>query len=300
MSLHPLAQDALYRLTAPIEDRGRLERFFVRFWNRLEELDRLARREHRRPIAQDDLERLDEPLEVGGVALRRPSVGARNWLAEHAARWWGMKDGGQGSPRLFALAVAWAEAQRDAAAFDGARTRAGAWLRIRVWALKVRGSEEALRRAALALLPPPEDSLKWFEEPGDDDDDPEKPDLMGLALALAEKYGGTPGEWLWEKAEDDFWGAVCGLADAAEAAGDPQHDDPSGWWRRHRKAVVRCEQALEADVREWLAAEDAAEAADKARREVRGPLDADAPDACNESGLKVDGDGRSSGGVENA
>lgn len=247
-SMHPLAQDALYRLTAEIGDRETLQEFFVRFWGRLEELDRLARRERRRPASQDDLERLDLPLDCGGVLLYRPTVGGMNWLRTKAAEWWG------DNVRKYTLALAYVCAHRGKESIASVRRRFAAWMRIKAWAIGTRAGEEALRRAAVSLLPPPDDALAWFYMPGDEAC--AGMDLAQVALALSKEYGQTPGHWLWEVADDDFWGAFCGMLDQAEAA-DDKHEDENGWWRLHRRALARCEQALERDVKAWLAREEA-------------------------------------------
>lgn len=246
--LHPLAQDSLYRLTRDF-DRDTLLKFFVAFHRRIRELDDLARRETRRPAAQDDIDRLDFPLVVGNVTLRRPSCGAMQWLRECAARWWGQ------SRRTYGIALAYACAHREQEAYDVLQSR---WRAARVcwwWACKVKASEEALRRAAIALMPPPDGSLKWFSKPEEQaqDGDRDTPDVGAIAALLAKEYGGTAEGWLWEKADEDFWAAWCGLLDRREAENDPRHDSPESWWRRHRRALAACETALESSVKEWLA-----------------------------------------------
>jgi hypothetical protein len=249
--LHPLALDGFLRITRDF-DRDTLSEFVAAFHGRLAELDAVARRERRRPCAQDDIDRLDAGIAVGKVVLRRPSVAAMDWLRTCAAGWWGE------STRAYAYAMAYACAHRGENAFIFLRSRPRAsWICWR-WAFSSGASEEALLRAAISLLPPPEDSLQWFDDP----DAPKTvngppPDLMAVAMRLSSELGGTPGHWLWEVADEDFWKAVCDLADKADAEMDASsmaagkgHADGS-WWRKHRKALARCEAALEADAKAW-------------------------------------------------
>ncbi|MBQ7252635.1 MAG: hypothetical protein IJS32_08555 [Kiritimatiellae bacterium] len=243
--LHPLAQDAFYRI---VRDWTKEEvvAFAAAFFGRLREMDDLASRTHRRAASQDDIDRLDLPLVAGGAVLRRPSVAAMEWLRTCAAKWWGK------SPRAYTLALAYACAHRDRSAFDRLRSRPRASLRVWAWAVRQRAGEEALRRAAYALLPPPDDSLAWFAPP-DDDGDRTPPDLAEVALEIAKACGGTPEHWLWEVAEDDFWNAWLSILDDAEHADAKARDNPESWWRRHRKALAACASALEADAAAWHA-----------------------------------------------
>lgn len=247
--LHPLAQDGILRLTADF-DRQTLLDFFVRFHDRIRELHAVASRERRRPCAQDDIDRLDAGIVVGKVLLRRPSVAAMEWLRTCASAWWGE------STRAYAFALAFACAHREEAAFLPLRSRLRASWTCWRWCLGVRASEEALRRAAIALRPPPDDSLRWFEVPDAPEDG--EPDLCAIALGLSAKFGGTPAHWLWEVAEEDYWNAVCDLRDDADskadeiarAKGDGHADD--SWWLRQRKALCKCETALENATLKWL------------------------------------------------
>lgn len=243
--LHPLAQDGILRLTSDF-DRQALLDFFVRFHDRIRELDAVASRERRRPAAQDDIDRLDAPLVVGGTILRRPSAAAMQWLADYAARWW------PGRRRAWTFALAYACAHREQAAFDGLFSRLRASVICWRFCLGIRASEEAIRRAALSLLPPDDESIYWFLAPDDDGSEDPRRDLGTLALALSKHYGGTPAHWLWEVADEDFWNAVRDMADESERGEDPKHDDPDSWWRRHRRALARCEASLEAEVAKWL------------------------------------------------
>lgn len=250
--LHPLAQDGILRITAGF-DRQTLADFFVVFHDRIAELNAVASRVRRRQLAQDDVDRLDLPLIVGRAVLRRPSVAAREWLAECASKWWGR------STRAYTFALAFVCAHRDEKAYEALRSRWRASTACWAWVLGVLASEEALRRAAISLLPPPEGSLRWFSDPDDAlSIDLAKPDLLAIATRLSREFGGTTGHWLWEVAEEEFWGAACDLADEADAKADTAsieagqgHADGS-WWRIHRRALVRCETALETDVQAWL------------------------------------------------
>lgn len=248
--LHPLAQDGVFRLTADF-DRQTLLDFFVRFHGLIRELDAVASREHRRPVAQDDIDRLDLPLVVGRAVLRRPSVAAREWLVDCAAKWWGE------SRRAYGLALAFACAHRGEEAYVALHSRLRASWTVWKWALGQHAGEEALRRAAIALQPPPDDSIRWFQDPEDPADD-SRPDLGSIALLLSKQFGGTPSHWLWAVAEEDFWNAFCDLQDDADAKADEiarakgeGHADDS-WWRRHRQALRRCEEQLEADTIAWI------------------------------------------------
>lgn len=242
--LHPLAQDGIYRITRDFS-RDDLLAFFVAFHDRIRELDEVARRERRRPASQDDIDRLDLPVVVGSAILRRPSVAAVQWLRECAVKWWGH------SSRTYSIALAYACAHREQAAFDALGGRLRARMICWRWALGIRASEEALRRAAIALTPPADDSLSWFASPDDDPENP-APDLAEVALSLSKHYGGTPAHWTWEVAEDDFWKAVCGIADAKDAEREEAvKDDADSWWRRHRRALLACEGALEASAKAW-------------------------------------------------
>lgn len=245
--LHPLAQDALLRITADY-DRETLFEFYRIFHDRINELHQVAGRETRRPIGQDEIDRLDAPLIVGGAAFRRPSVSAMQWLADYASPWWGDKK------RAWTFALAYACAHRNKTSFDMLFSRARASVICWRFALAIPASEETIRRAALALLPPEDDSIKWLCPPEETEfyDDP-RADLQGLALALSNHYGGTPDHWLWETADADFWGAVAMMRDEKEAESDPKHEDPESWWRRHRRAVVACETKLEVDAEAWAA-----------------------------------------------
>lgn len=256
--LHPLAQDGVYRLTADF-DRQTLLDWFVRFHDRIRELDAVASRELRRPAAQDAIDRLDLPLAVGRAVLRRPSVAAREWLAECASAWWGE------SRRAYGLALAFACAHRGEEAFRPLRSRLRASWAVMRWALAQRASEEALRRAAIALMPPPDASARWFEDP-DARPSAGQPDLMAIAMQLSSRFGGTPSHWLWDVADEDFWNGLCDVQDEADAKADAVskakgegHSDDS-WWLRHRRALRRCEEQLEADTIAWI--EDRKKAAD--------------------------------------
>lgn len=240
MPLHALAQDAFLRVVqlVPKDD---LAAWVVEFAPRLAELDRLARRESRRPAAQDDIERLDLPLVVGRVIrLYRPSVAGMHWLRTKASEWWG------GNVRKYTLALAYVCAHREKDALELAQTRLAAAARIKAWAWGTHCGEEVLRRAALSLLPPPDDSVAWFAAPGDGGEDADV-DLLAVAGVLAQKCGGSASHWLWEVSDDEFWGAYCGLMDVAEAEGDPKHESPSCWWRRQRRALAECERRLAQD-----------------------------------------------------
>ena len=246
--LHPLAQDGLFRITAHF-DRQTLLDFFVAFHDRIQELDDLAARERRRPCAQDDIDRLDAPLVVGNVAFRRPSAAAMDWLRTCAALWWGE------STRAYTFALAFACAHRGEAAYVPLRSRPRASWACWRYCLGIRASEETIRRAALALLPPPDDSLRWF---GSADGAPGRaPDLLDIALRLVKVYGQTPAYWLYDVADADFWGAACNVADQADddlnlkAAEAGQSPGEHTWWRLHRRALARCETALEADALAW-------------------------------------------------
>lgn len=251
--LHPLAFDGVNRLTANF-DRETLADFYVRFFGSIRELDVVASRTSRRPCAQDDIERLDLPLVVGRVVLRRPSVGGMEWLRTRASVWWGI------STRAYTFALAYACAHRTREEFDLVQSRTMASLRVWMWVLASCASEEALRRAAISLLPPPDDSLAWFSTPGDDYDSSSKLDLMAIAMRLATEKGQTCQYWLWEVSNDDFWAAVCDLADKLDAkfnkaslkAGKGHADGT--WWVLQRRALKRCEDRLEADVKKWLEA----------------------------------------------
>ena len=247
--LHPLAQDGVYRLTADF-DRQTLLDWFVRFHREIAELHAVASRETRRPASQDDIDRLDLPLIVGRRALRRPSVAAMEWLRTRAAAWWGR------STRAYTFALAFACAHRGRRDFDRLHSRPLASLTIWRWVIASCAPEEALRRAALSLLPPPDDSLRWFTSP---EDAPEgAPDLMRLASMLAARFGQTAEHWLWEVSETDFWAAVCDIGDERDRERDQDslsagrgHAEAS-WWMRHRTALKRCEDALEAGTAAWL------------------------------------------------
>ncbi len=264
--LHGLALGALQRLTRGM-DAGEFRAWVVAFFDRIAELDRISRRENRRPVSQDDLERLDLPLDAGrGVLLYRPSVGGMNWLRTRAAEWWG------GDVRRYTLALAYVCAHRDKESIVTVRRRVAAWLRIKAWAIGTRVSEEALRRAAIALLPPSDDSLRWYTMPEDGDCADADIDLSAIAAAIAEKMGGTAEHWLWETSDDDFWGAWCGMMDKAEAY-DRDHENPRCWWRRQRRALLKVETALQEDTAAWLA-ERRARAAEKAAGRARKAGDA--------------------------
>ena len=252
--LHPLAQDGLLRITADFERQTLLD-FFVAFHHRIRELDEVASRERRRPAAQDDIDRLDAPLVVGGSVLRRPSAAAMQWLYGQAAQWW------QGKRRAWTFALAYACAHREQSAFDGMYSRIRASAICWRHALSIRASEEAIRRAALSLLPPPDSSLRWFMGPDEamSFDDP-RHDLGAIALWLSKHFGGTVSHWLWEVAEVDFWNAAKNLSDESEDTADPKHESADSWWRRHRRAIARCETALEKDAAEWAANKKKAEA----------------------------------------
>lgn len=254
--LHPLAQDGLLRITAGF-DRDTLFEFFRVFHDRIRELNDVACRERRRPCAQDDIDRLDAPMIVGGTVFRRPSPAAMQWLADCASNWW------TGKRRAWTFALAYACGHREQAAFDGLFSRLRASVICWRFACSIRASEEAIRRAALALLPPADDSLRWFMSPDGEEscDDPRR-DLASVALALSKRYGGTPDKWLWETADDDFWAAVAGMADEAEAErdADQKHDDPDSWWRRYRRSLVACETELTEDAAKWTEARKTKEA----------------------------------------
>ena len=250
--LHPLAQDGVLRISRNF-DRDTLADFLVLFHDRIAELNAVASRTRRRPCSQDDIDRLDAPLVVGRVVLRRPSAGAMEWLRTFAAQWWGK------SSRAYAFALAWACSSRDQAAFDLARSRIRASVTAWKWALRSGASEESLRRAALALMPPPDDSLRWFSDPDEQAQNARAaPDLGAIALSLSKTFGGTPEHWIWEVADDDFWKAVCDSHDdeeikhAKQMAGVGQFNPDGTWWMRHRKALRDCEVAFESDVAAWL------------------------------------------------
>ena len=243
--LHPLALDAYLRLTEGFAE-GDLHDWIVAFFDRLAELDRIARRETRRPASQDDLERLDLPLDCGnGVLLYRPSVGGMTWLRTRAAEWWG------NDVRSYTLALAYVCAHREKDAITAVQRRGSAWLRIKAWAIATRCGEEALRRAAIALLPPEDESSRWFFPPGEDPDG-EPIDLGNIAFAIAKHCGKSPAYWLWEASEDEFWTAYCSIIDELEAK-DYEHKNPDCWWRRQRRALFKCNMALKADTEKWLA-----------------------------------------------
>lgn len=244
--LHPLAFDGVNRLTLDF-DRDTLADFHVRFFDQIKELDSVACRERRRPCAQDDIERLDLPLVVGAVLLRRPSAGAMEWLRTRAGAWWGE------SSRAYSFAVAYACGHRDAATYDRLQSRAVASFKVWRWALLAGASEEALRRAALSLMPPPDDSLRWFSDPDEPPEGQKAPDLGAIALLLCKHYGQTPSHWLWEVSDDDYWNALFDIHDDAEASlPDEKARAKGSWWNRNRHALKRCEDRLEADVKEWL------------------------------------------------
>lgn len=283
--LHPLAKDGVIRLTRGM-DAATLAAWWVRFFSEVSELDRIARRENRRPVSQDDLERLDLPLDVGrGILLYRPSVGGMNWLRTRAAEWWG------GDVRRYTLALAYVCAHRDKESIVTVRRRVAAWLRIKAWAVRTRVPEEALRRAAVALLPPPDDSIKWYAMPDDGGGDGDV-DLAAIAAAIAEKMGGTAEHWLWETSDDDFWGAWCGLMDKSEAF-DREHENPRCWWRRQRRALLKCETALKADTAAWLEAR-------RAKRASRPHGAANAPGTGDGKGGAADAPAGKAGGNEEA
>lgn len=250
--LHPLAQDGILRITADF-DRETLADFYFRFFSRIRELDAVASRTSRRPAAQDDIDRLDLPLYVGRVALRRPCPAGVQWLMTHALAWWGE------SSRVYGLAMAYVMAHRgnqDAIA----RLYGRAWASVKVWAwaCTAGASEEALRRAARSLMPPPDASKKWFSSPDDPPD--ESPDLGAIALGLSKHFGQTPAFWLYDVADDDFFKAVCDLQDARDAELDAaalkadRGHDPDCWWVRHRAALAAIEKLLAAETADWIAA----------------------------------------------
>ena len=249
--LHPLAQDGVLRLTANF-DRETLADFYVRFFDRIRELDAVASRTSRRPVAQDDIERLDLPLQVGRVTLRRPCPAGVHWLTTKALTWWGE------SSRVYGLAAAYVMGHRgDRKALSRLYSRAWASLAVWAWACRAGASEEALRRSARALMPPPDESDKWLRPP--DEPLPGAPDLAAIALGLSKHFGQTPAYWLFDVADDDFWGAVCDLQDAAEAERDAisvtkdHGHSPDSWWYRQRSALAAVERTLEAEVTQWLA-----------------------------------------------
>lgn len=251
--LHPLAKDGILRITADF-DRDTLADFYLCFFHRIRELDAVASRTSRRPAAQDDIDRLDLPLVVGRVALRRPSVAAMEWLRTRASAWWG------GSRRAYTFALAYACAHRSREEFDCVQSRPMASLRVWAWVLSSCASEESLRRAALSLLPPPDDSLAWFSSPNENHGPDANLDLMAIATRVAAVKGQSAQHWLWEVSSDDFWSAVCDLADKLDAkfnraslkAGRGHADGT--WWMVQRRALKRCEDCLEADVKKWLEA----------------------------------------------
>lgn len=243
--LHGLATEALLRLTNGF-DAEEYRDWIIRFGDRLAELDRIARRDTRRPCSQDDLERLDLPLDAGrGVLLYRPSVGGMTWLRTRAAEWWG------NDVRRYTLALAYVCAHRDKDAITAVQRRGSAWLRIQAWAIATRCGEEALRRAAIALLPPEDESARWFFPPGENPDG-EPIDLGYIAFALAKHCGKAPEYWLWEASEDEFWAAYCSIIDELEAK-DYEHKNPDCWWRRQRRAIFKFNAALKADTEKWRA-----------------------------------------------
>ena len=211
----------------------------------VDELHAIASRTTRRPAAQDDIERVDAPFAIGGVVLRRPSTAALEWLRTNAARWWG------DNIRSYQLAVAYACASRDREWLDRVSNRVKASFRISLWANNSGASEEALRRAAVALLPPHDDSEKWFEHP-DGSAGGTLPDLLGVALVLQKEFGQSVGYWLYDVSDDDFWGAFCLLQDEAEAVSKDALGNPNSWIYRHRVALAKCEKALERDVIAWM------------------------------------------------
>lgn len=250
--LHPLAKEILLRVAGGF-DAATLLDFHIAFFTRLKDLDALASRTSRRACAQDDIDRLDAPLVVGRVALRRPSVAAMDWLRTCAAPWWG------NSRRAYAYALAYACAHREEAAFVPLRSKFRASFITWKWALRTGASDEALRRSALALLPPPDESLRWFANPDEPDvDDPNPPDLIAIATRLSAHNGGTVAHWLYEVADEDFWKAVCDFHDEDEAKTDKERmfngmdRAEDTWWKRHRKALVKCEEALTKDVAAWV------------------------------------------------
>ena len=245
--LHPLAFDGVNRLTADF-DKDTLADFYVRFFDAIQELHAVASRTRRRPTAQDDIERLDLPLVVGSLLLRRPSVGGMEWLRTKASAWWGE------STRAYSYALAFVCAHRNAATFDLLQSRTYASFHVWKWALQARTSEESLRRAALALMPPPDDSLRWFSDPDEQAQNTHAaPDLGAIALSLTKHYGHTVSHWLWEVSDDDFWAATCDLNDDADAElSDESRHAKGTWWHRHRSALKRCEDALERDVAAWI------------------------------------------------
>jgi hypothetical protein len=175
------------------------------------------------------------------------------WLRTKASAWWGE------STRAYTFALAFVCAHRDQATFDRLQSRPWASLRCFSWTLKIKASEESLRRAALSLMPPPDDSLRWFADPDEPMDWSSAPDLASLAQRLSKACGGTPEHWLWEVADADFWAAVCDLRDdaddeahAASIAAGNGHADGT-WWKRHRQSLKRCEDALERDMAAWKA-----------------------------------------------
>ena len=250
--LHPLAQDGVLRLTADF-DRDTLADFHIRFFSRIRELDAVASRTSRRPASQDDIERLDLPLYVGRVALRRPCPAGVQWLLTKALAWWGE------SSRVYGLAMAYVMAHRgNQELLSRLHGRAWASLSVWAWACSVGASEEALRRAARALMPPPDDSKRWFAPADAPQEDGH--DLFAIALGLTRHFGQTPAWWLYDAADEDFWKAVCDLQDAADAELDAaslkanRGHDSEGWWVRQRSALATVEKTLEAEVAEWLAA----------------------------------------------
>ncbi len=248
--LHPLAQDGIFRITADF-DRDTLADFYVRFFARIRDLDAVASRTSRRPVAQDDIDRLDLPLHVGRVALFRPCPAGLQWLKTHASAWWGENS------RTYTFAMAYVMAHRGKKTLSLLYKRSEASLKIWAWACACGASEEAIRRAALALMPPPDESLRWFitpDEPKDEEDD-----LYSIALGLSKTYGHSITHWLFDSADEDFWKAVCDMQDSADASRDAISlqkglgHDPDGWWYRQRSALAAIEKTLKAETKEWLA-----------------------------------------------
>ncbi|HMO52305.1 MAG TPA: hypothetical protein PKE26_11885 [Kiritimatiellia bacterium] len=143
--LHLLARRVVDRVIAQGGKLDALEHF-----GDLAELDRLAREMSNPPIAAE-LDLLDAPVVVDGVALRRLSWAAREWLADSAYGWWA------DDPATLDLAYAWAMAHaRNKRALQAVRHNPAEARRIvREWAADTTANYDAILAACRFLSPKP-------------------------------------------------------------------------------------------------------------------------------------------------
>lgn len=185
--LHPLVQRTIHRARAAGAQVDIVDDFAdIAHLNTL-----AAALDH--PDLETRLSILHSPVTVGDVTLRRLSVAAEEWLAEH--RDWFT------SSRMETLALAYVMSHKahDVLSLGG---RVEAWARIRAWSLTVRASFDALAEGVAALLLARAPETPESAKPGKDTPEAETAGCGALVALLVREYGHTVDYWLFEAPAD--------------------------------------------------------------------------------------------------